>query len=146
MRRTYVGFLKTLPTNGIFVFGSNTQGRHGKGAALHAITNFGAVYGQSKGRQGMSYAIITKDLTKKKHPSISKKEIIEQIKEFYEYASLNTELDFYVAYSGTSTNLNGYSNIDMSEMFSYYYIPKNVIFEEEFNKLIEESNERRYYS
>ena len=34
-----------LEPNQIFVFGSNTQGRHGKGAALTAKNKFGAVYG-----------------------------------------------------------------------------------------------------
>lgn len=45
----------------IFVFGSNLAGRHGKGAALHAVKNCGAVYGQGYGRQGDSFAIPTKD-------------------------------------------------------------------------------------
>jgi len=45
----------------VFVFGSNLAGRHGKGAALYALQNEGAVYGQGVGRQGNSYAIPTKD-------------------------------------------------------------------------------------
>ena len=45
----------------IFVFGSNLAGRHGKGAALWARNNRGAVYGQGEGPQGLSYAIPTKD-------------------------------------------------------------------------------------
>lgn len=45
----------------IFVFGSNLAGRHGKGAALYAYKHHGALYGQGVGRQGMSYAIPTKD-------------------------------------------------------------------------------------
>jgi hypothetical protein len=45
----------------IFVFGSNTAGRHGKGAALEARQKWGAIYGQGDGRQGDSYAIPTKD-------------------------------------------------------------------------------------
>lgn len=43
----------------IFVFGSNNQGRHGKGAALWAKQNRGAIYGQAEGFQGQSYAIPT---------------------------------------------------------------------------------------
>lgn len=38
--------------NEIFVFGSNMAGRHGKGAALYARLNHGAVYGQGIGLQG----------------------------------------------------------------------------------------------
>ena len=42
---TYSGTITRLEQNQIFVFGSNTQGRHGKGAALTARTKFGAIYG-----------------------------------------------------------------------------------------------------
>lgn len=45
----------------IFVFGSNLAGRHGKGAARHALEKWGAVYGRGRGLQGDSYAIPTKD-------------------------------------------------------------------------------------
>lgn len=45
----------------VFVFGSNLAGRHGKGAALWALQNRGAIYGQGFGRQGNSFAIPTKD-------------------------------------------------------------------------------------
>ena len=52
----------TLPLNGeIFVFGSNIAGRHGKGAALEARKNYGAVYGSGFGLYGNSYGICTKD-------------------------------------------------------------------------------------
>ena len=36
------GKITSLPDNHIFVFGSNEAGRHGKGAALDAVNNFGA--------------------------------------------------------------------------------------------------------
>jgi len=81
--------IEHLPNNGIFVFGSNTEVRHGLGSALTAKQNFGAIYGQSSGRQGQSYAIITKDLHKKFHPSISKEQISSQIKDLYQYAIVN---------------------------------------------------------
>ena len=42
-----------LQPHQVFVFGSNTEGRHGKGAALVA-SRFGAEYGNSKGRQAQS--------------------------------------------------------------------------------------------
>jgi hypothetical protein len=44
-RKTYKDFITQLKDNQIFVFGSNTQGRHGKGAALLARNKFGAIYG-----------------------------------------------------------------------------------------------------
>ncbi len=139
MQRTYTGIITELPENGIFCFGSNTQGRHGKGAALTAKNIFGAIYGQAKGMQGRSYAIVTKDLTKKVHPSIDATTIKHQINELMFYAFQHPELDFYIIYSGTGTNLNGYTNQEMADMFSMFVKKRdltNIIFEEEFYKLI----------
>lgn len=138
IRKTYSGKITTLEPNQIFVFGSNTQGRHGKGAALIARNNFGAIYGQAEGIQGQSYAIITKDLTKATHPSRTPEQIKEQIHKLYEYARQNPDKEFLVAYSGTGANLNAYSNQEMANMFSSEQIPSNIVFEEEFNKLVQE--------
>jgi hypothetical protein len=44
----------------VFVFGSNLAGRHGKGAALAARREHGAIYGQGEGPQGFAHAIPTK--------------------------------------------------------------------------------------
>ena len=138
--KVYKGIINKLENNQIFVFGSNTQGRHGKGSALFARQKFGAIYGQPKGLQGQSYAIVTKDLKKRKHPSIKSSDIIDQIKELYLFAKENSELEFVVAYSGTKENLNGYLNQEMADMFSNIEIPKNIIFEYEFYKLIKNCN------
>jgi len=134
--KTYTGLLTYLDENSIFVFGSNTQGRHGKGSALTAKIYFGAIYGKARGRQGQSYAIVTKDLTKKIHPSIPRQVVVDQICILYDYALNNPKLQFYVAYNGISKNLNGYSNQEMVEMFSTFEIPINMIFEWEFSKLL----------
>lgn len=140
-RKTYSGMINSLGENQIFVFGSNTQGRHGKGAALTARNKFGAEYGNPEGPQGQSYAIITKDLTKSKHPSRTVEQIEEQIHNLYEYARQNPDKEFLVAYSGTGANLNAYSNQEMADMFSSEPIPSNIVFEESFNSLITESAE-----
>jgi hypothetical protein len=136
--RTYRGKLKSIKPYQIFVFGSNTQGRHGLGAALFAKQKCGAIYGQSSGLQGNSYAIITKDLNKKIHPSISKEFIIEQIFDLYEYSMSDDgqKYDFIVAYSGIEVNLNNYTNQEMADMFSFHSIPNNIVFEENFAKLL----------
>lgn len=135
--KTYKGILKSLPDNGIFVFGSNTEGRHGAGAAKYAYTYFGAIYGSPGGFQGHSYAIITKNLYKKVHPSVSPEIIISQITKLYDYALLNKELDFYIAYSANGNNLNGYTPQEMANMFSAAgEIPENIVFEEGFSKLL----------
>jgi len=48
MRKFYIGNI-TPEANTIFVFGSNSEGRHGAGAAKVARNQFGAIYGQSEG-------------------------------------------------------------------------------------------------
>lgn len=55
------GFREVGNEEPVFVFGSNLAGRHGKGAALFARRERGAIYGQGVGPQGNSYAIPTKD-------------------------------------------------------------------------------------
>ena len=135
-RKTYSGMIQNLAPNQVFVFGSNTQGKHGKGAALTAKNKFGAIYGEAEGPQGQSYAIITKDLTKNTHPSRTPEQIKEQIHNLYEYARENPDKEFLVAYSGNGTNLNAYSNQEMADMFGSEPIPNNIVFEQEFNKLI----------
>lgn len=135
--RTYSGKIaKNL--DGVFVFGSNTEGRHGKGSAKWAKDYYGAIYGQAFGRQGQSFAIITKDLNQKQHPSISRDKIVSQILYLYLYATQHPELNFYIAYSGLGKNLNGYSNREMAAMFYIkgLNIPNNIIFEEEFSKFV----------
>ncbi len=131
--------------NIIYCYGSNTEGRHGKGAALIAKTLFGAIYGQSKGLQGNSYAIITKDLTKSIHPSISKEYIIEQIEELYLFAVNNPIMEFHIAYRVDSIFLNSYSLEDMVYMFARNSIPVNIVFEDKFYELIRESKTRSLF-
>jgi len=57
--RTTPALITSLKDNEIFVFGSNTSGRHGKGAAKIAM-KWGAKYGQGSGLQGRTYGIPTK--------------------------------------------------------------------------------------
>lgn len=161
MRKTYSGRITYLKPNQYWVFGSNTEGRHGKGSALFAVQKCGAIYGQSIGWQGQSYAICTKDLTKKVHPSVDVEFIQWQIGTLYHNAFQHPEYEFIVAYSGTGVNLNGYSNTEMAFMFQnpidiegnetwkfenfqvkqydklkFEHIPENIIFEKSFHELI----------
>lgn len=119
----------------ILVFGSNTEGRHGKGTAYLALMQFGAKYGQPKGLQGQSYGIITKNLKKSTHPSVSKEFIIEQIKNLYLFASDRPDLKFYIPYMDDNNNLNAYTSKELAEMFCCETPPENIIFEESFLKL-----------
>ena len=133
--KTYVGQITELPENGVFVYGSNTEGRHGAGAALVAKEKFGAVYGRS-GFHGQSYGIITKDLRCYHHPSISKGQIVQQIGEMYKFARARPDLEFWVAYSGTGKNLNAYTPQQMADMFASHDIPSNIVFEQSFYELM----------
>ena len=133
--KTYTGDITHLEPNEVFTFGSNTQGRHSLGAALIARTKFGAIYGQAEGLQGQSYAIITKDLTKRFHPSRTKEQIKDQIKKLYETALENPNKEFLIAYK-IGKNLNAYTPQEMADMFSSMDIPENIVFEEGFSKLL----------
>lgn len=135
-RKTYSGFVTYLHENQIFVFGSNTQGRHGKGAALTAKVKFGAIYGNPEGIQGKSFAIITKDLTKSTHPSRTTAQIIDQIDKLYKYATLHPDKEFIIAYKCGDNNLNAYSSRDMAKMFASRYIPSNIVFDKDFYELV----------
>ncbi len=104
----------------IFVFGSNLAGRHGKGAALYARQHHGAIYGQGFGRQGMSYAIPTKDSRLNTLPLW----VIERyILEFILYAEKHPELTFELTKIGCG--LVGYKDTDIAPMFKY--APTNVL-------------------
>lgn len=133
--KIYKGRITKLEPHQYFVFGSNTEGRHGKGAALYARIHFGAVYGNPKGFQGKSYAIITKDLGSNFHPSISRKKITGQISELYDIAQNYPRNQFFIAYTN-SPMLNGYTAEQMAEMFTHDLPPDNIFFEESFAKLM----------
>lgn len=109
-RRCYDGLISTLNHNEILVFGSNPQGWHGKGLAKIAKEQFGAIQGKGRGLQGQSYGLITKNMKKdyteklsdgKKikyrqigYKSLSKQDIIKNIKELYNTAITNQHLIF----------------------------------------------------
>lgn len=125
--------ISKLKSNEIFVFGSNTQGRHGAGAARVAIEKFGAIYGQAEGLQGNSYGLITTNLDpmSSKYPLES---IYQNILKLIEFARQNPSLKFYVTKVGT--NLAGYSITEIREQFirciNFITIPYNVVLPKEF--------------
>ena len=107
-------WITQLEPTGVFVFGSNPQGRHGKGAALTALKKFGAIYGQARGLQGRSYGIVTKDLKKGKR-SIPLPTMQKEINEFIEFAKQRTDLTFYVTLIGC--DLAGYKAKEIGPLF-----------------------------
>lgn len=155
-RKTYNGFIENLNIDQIFVFGSNNQGKHGNGTAKIALDKYGAIYGQGHGLQGNSYGLVTKNLKKGYYDniinktydktgirSINKDDIQTNIKYLYEFAELNKDKEFLIAYTANGTNLNGYSSVEMANMFSLFDdIPINIIFENKFFDLINFYNEK----
>jgi hypothetical protein len=96
----------------IFVFGSNLAGRHGKGAALSAVREHGAIYGRGIGLQGRSYAIPTKDYQLKTLPLDS---INRHVQAFIEFASKRPDMVFNVTRIGCG--LAGYKDWQIAPMF-----------------------------
>lgn len=121
------GFIVELGKNEIFVFGSNSNGYHGGGAAKTALDKFGAIWGQAEGLQGQSYAINTMS---------GLNEMEAQIKRFYQFAYEHRELTFYVTEIGCG--IAGYGIEQVAPFFSYW--PTNVVIPEsfrEYNKMLD---------
>ena len=97
----------------IFVFGSNLAGRHGKGAALAARQQYGAVYGVGVGRTGNAYAIPTKDARLRVLPIAT---IAQHVGDFLTYASQHPELTFLVTRVGCG--LAGYTDDQIAPLFA----------------------------
>lgn len=110
----------------IFVFGSNLAGRHGKGAALFARQNHGAIYGQGEGLQGNSYAIPTKDHQLR---VLDLDTIANHVVTFLEFAFVHPEMKFNVTAIGCG--LAGYKPDQIKWMFDTIR-PSNVILPPEF--------------
>lgn len=105
----------------VFVFGSNTKGRHGKGAAEAALKDYGAIYGQAEGLQGRSYGIPTRDGRPKKIVSLPLSTIEFHVVRFILFAREHQDLRFNVTRIGCG--LGGYRDLDIAPMF--YAAPSN---------------------
>ena len=109
----------------IFVFGSNLAGRHGKGAALWARNNRGAVYGQGEGPQGLSYAIPTKDAKLKPLPLTA---VAVGVRRFLAWATEHPQDVFEVTPIGCG--LAGFTPEQIAPMFRHH--PPNVVLPGDF--------------
>lgn len=121
--------MKDMDSNNIFVFGSNLAGRHGKGAALYALKNHGAIYGQGWGLQGNSFAIPTKGYNLEVLPLI---QIEKHISEFLYFAEYNPELKFNVTPIGCG--LAGYKRSQIKPLFLNQGITDNIHFTREWDE------------
>jgi len=118
-----------LSDNQIFVFGSNSEGFHRRGAARFALDHCGANIGQGKGLQGQSYAIVTKKDFRVVNSS-TLEEISEEIKIFITFAVEHPELTFLVTKIGT--DLAGFSIEEIAPLFKDAVQIKNIHLPVEF--------------
>ena len=119
-------YIDMLLPNQIFVFGSNALGYHTGGASGTARKKFGAIWGQSEGLQGQSYAIpvdfgrgIRKDT-----------EVKNAINRFISFAEKHTELFFFVTRIGCG--MGGYRDEEMAQFFKQALDVNNICLPKSF--------------
>jgi hypothetical protein len=116
----------------VFVFGSNTAGRHGKGAALFARQQRGAIYGQGEGLQGNSYAIPTKGQRPDRTLfTLPLDQIGPGVERFLAFARSRPDLEFEVTPIGCG--LAGYRPEQIGPMFRG--APENCALPAEFESI-----------
>jgi hypothetical protein len=154
--RTYKGLITKLKDNEVFVFGANSFGYHGAGAAAYATCgamrapssyyntpngtkgkwNIKGHTGHMQGQEGQSYGLVT-IIRPGKPQSLDKRFLADNIEELYEFAEENPKLDFKIAQS-CDIGLCGYTPYELAELYAQYVIPPNIIFEEGFAEMVEE--------
>jgi hypothetical protein len=111
----------------IFVFGSNTAGIHGAGAAAHARKRLGAQWGVGEGPTGHTYALPTKGHTSANRigATLSMDKIQKHVNTFIEYAAMNPDRNFQVTCVGCG--LAGLKHEQIAPMFKK--APDNCFFD-----------------
>lgn len=117
----------------VFVFGSNSMGMHGGGAARYAMEHFGAVMGEGHGLHGKSYAI----------DSMSGLAIMaEEVKTFAEFAKKHPTKTFFVTPIGCG--IAGYHAEDIAPLFECCRYISNVTLPSSFWEVIGAPQESDY--
>ena len=119
--------------NSVLVFGSNTEGRHGKGAALLARSRYGAQQGIATGRTGMSYAVMCKDLSLGTR-SVDLLVIKKQFDALWEYIHCHPNVVFYMAPIACVNG--GYTVNEVAACLPYGQIPRNLVLNSQFLEFI----------
>lgn len=128
-----------LRPNQIFVFGSNEEGFHRRGAARFALDHCGANIGQGRGLQGQSYAIVTKkDFRKVKSSTLQEIEI--EVLEFIKFAIEHPEYQFLV--TKIATDLAGYSIEEIAPLFDEAVAVRNISLPVEFWDILNKELDR----
>ena len=121
--------ITSLKESQIIVVGTNGEGNHGKGAALFAKINAGAIQGQSRGLMGQTYGIVTKKNWRVRRSS-TLTEIKGEVLEFIIFAINHPELVFLVTKIGTENA--GYSIDEIAILFEDARYVNNIKLPVEF--------------
>ena len=116
------GYVDTLSSCEIFVFGSNLEGQHLGGAARTAYEKFGAEWGVGDGPTGRSYAIPTM--------FANSNEIRPYVQKFIEYAKEHPMNRFLLTRVGCG--IAGFSDADMGYIFRDIIDIPNITYPEEW--------------
>ena len=135
-RRVTPESISKLGPDDVFVFGSNTAGIHGKGAAKLAQDRFGAIYGKGRGHSGRSYAIPTRELGGNRAllRTLELKDIAGHVRDFLLYADECPELTFYVTKIGCG--YAGYREDEIAPLFAGAEKMRNVVLPAEFLEIL----------
>lgn len=134
---TYSYHLDSTPIpddpNVVFVFGSNTSGIHGAGAALVARNCFQFPLYKGKGFSGRAYAIPTKGKYEQRLPTLPLNDISQHVRDFIIFALANPEKTFWVTRIGCG--LAGYTDAQIAPFFKQ--APDNCNFAEPWKPYLE---------
>lgn len=120
----------------ILVFGSNTGGRHGAGAARLAAIKYGAVEGVGEGRTGNAYAIPTKIQLSNGYLLINKLEDIRiRVAKFVEYTHERNDLEYFLTSVGCG--YAGYAPVEIAPLFREAY---NCSFPQEWKHWLDKAD------
>lgn len=136
MKSNGKGDIISLGKDEIFVFGSNLQGIHGKGAANIARRRFGAKIGIGEGLVGSTYAFPTVR-TLYPYKVIPLSDYPVYIRKFMDAVLLHEDLTFYMTRVGCGLAGNKDSNV--APLFSKLAKLSNVIFPEQWGRFLQKA-------
>lgn len=104
-----------LEPNEIFIFGSNTAGKHGAGAALQARLSWGAKWGIGEGITGQCYAFPTLDGSNSQLTQLPIEALVASRDRLYSTCAQHTDKIFLLTKVGCG--LAGYPEETMRGLF-----------------------------
>lgn len=129
--RTTPEQINDLTGNQVFVFGSNTEGKHGGGAAWFAQKNFGAQWGVAEGMSGKTYAIPTCDASINELPIDV---IAASVTRFIDHAKQTPDAEYLVTPIGCG--IAGFTPEQIAPLFILATDVENIHLPESFWKIL----------